>query len=214
MTPKDNKRALKVIRSLHTTHKKQSEQIGMLCHDMVSAHRDFSTKLSTLNFVVPFYEKLLRCTCLEELLEAAVKGIHEAVPQADAAVFLLSKNGFDVHVADAGIHEPVEKQEFKHWFTRELVNTISQMNHVCSLEQLLHMGLQGPPAILKTISLSAVPLGRMGQAIGFMLVYRRADLPLQAEEMSRLAAVSIGLREAILGFQKSRTQPSTKQLHV
>ena len=76
------------------------------------------------------------------------------------------------------------------------------MNRICSLDQLLRMGLQGSPAVLKTISLVAIPLGRFGQAVGFVLVYRPAHLPLQAEELSRLAAVSVGLRQAIGSFQK------------
>jgi len=101
-----------------------------------------------------------------------------------------------------GVADPVEKREFQHWFTRELVESIGQMNRICSLEQLLRMGLQGPPAVIKTISLAAIPLGRFGQTLGFVLVYRPAHLPLQSEELSRLAAVSVGLRKAIESFQK------------
>jgi hypothetical protein len=170
---------------------------------MVAAHREFATKLANLTFVTSFYESLLQSTGLENLLDAAVWGIREAVTEADAAVFLLSENGFDVHMADAGVSDPVEKREFQHWFTRELVNSVSQMNRICSLEQLLRMGLQGPPAILKTISIAAIPLGRFGRGVGFVLVYRPAHLPLQAEELSRLAAISVGLRKAIGSFQQS-----------
>jgi hypothetical protein len=168
---------------------------------MVSAHREFSTKLAALSFAASYYESLLGCTDLDDLLDTAVQGIREAVKETDAAIFLLSENGFDVHIADTGVADPVEKRQFQHWFTRELVNSVSQMNRICSLEQLLRMGLQGSPAVLKTISLAAIPLGRFGQAVGFVLVYRPAHLPLQTEELSRLAAVSTGLREAIDSFQ-------------
>ncbi|MHC4287156.1 MAG: hypothetical protein ACYSUS_09670 [Planctomycetota bacterium] len=201
MATRDNKRALKVIRSLHTCQKKQASKIDVLCRDMVSAHREFSTKLAALSFAASYYESLLGCTDLDDLLDTAVQGIREAVKETDAAIFLLSENGFDVHIADTGVADPVEKRQFQHWFTRELVNSVSQMNRICSLEQLLRMGLQGSPAVLKTISLAAIPLGRFGQAVGFVLVYRPAHLPLQTEELSRLAAVSTGLREAIDSFQ-------------
>jgi hypothetical protein len=200
---RDNKRALQIIRKLHKRQKKQAEKTDILCRDMVSAHREFSTKLANLEFVACYYESLLQSTGLEDLLNAAVRGIREAVHEADAAVFLLSENGFDVHIADAGVFEPVEKREFQHWFTRDLVNSISQMNRICSLEQLLRMGLQAPPAVLKTISMAAIPLGRLGQGMGFVLVYRPAHLPLQVEELSRLAAISVGLRKAIRGFQQA-----------
>ena len=203
MATRDNKRALKVIRSLHTCQKKQAGKIDVLCRDMVSAHREFSTKLAALSFAASYYESLLGCTDLDDLLDTAVQGIREAVKETDAAIFLLSENGFDVHIADTGVADPVEKRQFQHWFTRELVNSVSQMNRICSLDQLLRMGLQGSPAVLKTISLAAIPLGRFGQAVGFVLVYRPAHLPLQTEELSRLAAVSTGLREAIDSFQKT-----------
>ena len=201
MATRDNKRALKVIRSLHTCQKKQASKIDVLCRDMVSAHREFSTKLAALSFAASYYESLLGCTDLDDLLDTAVQGIREAVKETDAAIFLLSENGFDVHIADTGVADPVEKRQFQHWFTRELVNSVSQMNRICSLDQLLRMGLQGSPAVLKTISLAAIPLGRFGQAVGLVLVYRPAHLPLQTEELSRLAAVSTGLREAIDSFQ-------------
>lgn len=200
---RDNKRALKVIRELHTRQRNQLDKIDIMCRDMVAAHREFAIKLANLTFVTSFYESLLQSTGLEDLLDAAVWGIREAVTEADAAVFLLSENGFDVHIADAGTSDSVEKKEFQHWFTRELINSISQMNRICSLDQLLRMGLQGPPAILKTISIAAIPLGRFGQGVGLVLVYRPAHLPLQAEELSRVAAISAGLREAISSFQES-----------
>ena len=200
---RDNKRALKVIRSLHSCQRKQAGKIDVLCRDMVSAHREFSTKLATLSFAASYYESLLECSDLDDLLDTVVQCIRQAVKEADAAVFLLSENGFDVHMADSGVADPVEKKEFRHWFTREMVQGISQMNRICSLEQLLRMGLQGSPAILKTISLAAIPLGRFGQSLGFVLVYRPAHLSLQSEELARLAAVSVGLRKAIGSFQEA-----------
>lgn len=214
MAARNNKRALKVIRTLHTRQQKQADKVDIMCCDMVAAHREFATKLAQLTFVTSFYESLLQRSGLEDVLDAAVWGIREAVTEADAAVFLLSENGFDVHMADAGVSDPVEKREFQHWFTRELVNSVSQMNRICSLEQLLRMGLQGPPAILKTISIAAMPLGRFGRGVGFVLVYRPAHLPLQAEELSRLAAISVGLREAIGSFQKSLAQPLDNSLQI
>lgn len=177
---------------------------------MVSVHQDFSTKLAALSFTTSYYESLLGCTGLADLLDTAIRGIREAVKEIDAAVFLLSENGFDIYMADAGVADPVEKKQFRHWFTRELIRSVSQMNRVCSLEQLLRMGLQGPPAILKTISLAAIPLGQFGEEVGFVLVYRPAHLPLQSEELSRLAAVSAGLRKAIGSFRKT---PSANSMH-
>ena len=211
LASRNNKRALKVIRRLRTDGSKQAEQIDMLCQDMVSAHREFSTMLDTLKYAVSFYEHLLGCTDLEALLEAAVHSIHETIEHADAVVILLSDNDFDIHIPAADSVERVEKQQFRQWFTREIVNTVSQMNRVSSLDQLLRMGLQGPPAIIKTISLAAIPLGR---DTGLLLVYRPAEYPLQAGDLSRLAAVSGGLRKAIAGLRMTHTSSSGNPLQL
>lgn len=202
MSERNNNRALKVIRSLHSHQQKQADKIDVLCRDMVSAHREFSSKLATLNFVTSYYESLLGCTDLEGFLTAAVRSIRQLVKEADAAIFLLSENSFDVHIADSGISDPVEKRQLRCWFTRELVSSVSQMNRICSLDQLLRMGLEAPPAVLKTISLAAIPLGQFGQSLGLILVFRPTHRPLQSEELARLAAISTGLRQAIESFQK------------
>jgi hypothetical protein len=214
LAARNNKRALEIIRKLHNRQKNQSDKIDIICRDIVAAHREFATKLAKLKFVTSYYESLLQSAGLSELLDAAVLGIRESITEADAAVFLLSDNGFDVHISDTGGSDSVEKKEFQHWFSRELVSSVSQMNRICSLEQLLKMGLQGPPAILKTISIAAIPLGRFGRGLGFVLVYRPAYRPLQADELSRVAAISVGLREAIGSFQESRAKPFNTSLHL
>lgn len=200
MSTRNNKRALKAFRALRARHEKQAQQIDILCRDMVSAHRDFSVKLARLNFAVSFYESLLSAAGRDEVLHIAVECIRTHIDEASAAIFLLEDNGFDVHLADAGLTEPTESRTFRDWFTRNLVDHISRTNRVCTLEQLLRMGLQGPPAILKTLSAAAVPLGRFGQGLGFIFIYRHAHRPLTAEELSRLAGISSGLRDALHRF--------------
>lgn len=215
MASRNNKRALKALRFLRSRQKRQAAQIDILCRDIVSAHRDFSVKLAQLNFVTSFYESLLGCGDLETLLDAAVNTFRKAIDCADAAIFLLSENGFDVHIADSGLFNSIEKEQFQNWFTPKLVDSISRMNRLCSLDHLLRMGLQGPPAIMKTISAAAAPLGRFGQGVGFVLIYRPSHLPLQPEELSHVAAVSTGLREAIRSFSlKTAPSPEKRGLSV
>lgn len=167
---------------------------------MVGAHREFSTKLANLNFAVSFYESLLGCSNMETLLDIAAGRFRAALNGADAAIFLLSDTGFDVHIADSGLFEPVEKGQFRSWFTPKLVDSISRMNRICSLEQMLRMGLQAPPGVLKTISAAAAPLGQFEKGAAFVLIYRPSSAPLQPDELSRIAAVAPGLRKAIAAF--------------
>lgn len=210
MKKRDNQRALKVIRSLRSRRDKQGCQIDILCRDMVSAHQQFSLKLANLTFSAAFYEAILSCSDLEHLLDTATDAIRNQISEAGAGIFLLDAHGFDVYIADAGLADQIEKSHFQSWFTRDLVDDISRTSRVCSLEHLLRMGLQGPPAILKTISAAAVPLGRMGEGIGFIWVYRPAHLPLTKEELSQVAGISTGLRVAIQSFQTAKNPSSEK----
>ena len=124
---------------MRTRHEKQALQIDILCRDMVSAHQEFSLKLAKLNFAVSFYESLLSANDRDEILDIAVQCIRSNTDEASAAIFLLEDNGFNVHLADAGLSEHSESHFFQDWFTRRLVNHISRTNQVCSLEQLLRM---------------------------------------------------------------------------
>jgi hypothetical protein len=82
-----------------------------------------------------------------------------------------------------------------------MVQQIGQSNCVCTLDEMLQMGLMAPPTAIKTLSAAAVPLGRLGLGVGFILVYRASEHPLLAEELSRVAAIAPGLRETILSFK-------------
>lgn len=202
MRTRHHKRALQVIRELRRRQETQHQKIDILCSDMVSAHCQFSQKQARMNFAVSFYESLLVCGDRVSLLDSAIRCIEANVTEAGCAVFLLEEGGFSLntsHTFSAGI----ENTQLKDWFSQPLVDQISQMNRICTLEQLLRMGLQGPPAILKTISAAAVPLGRFGQGLGFMLLYRHAGYPLTGEELSRIAAVTSGLRQALERFSSS-----------
>lgn len=198
MNQKRNQRALNTIRALKSRQQTQAKKIDILCRDMVSAHEQFSQKLSRLTFAASFYEALLTCGDREDTIERAVKLIGANVDQAAAAVFLVEASGFDVHLAKSPEEGKVEKAHFQSWFSRRMVEQIGQTNHICTLDEMLQMGLMAPPSAIKTLSAAAVPLGRLGIGVGFILVYRTAAHPLLAEELSRIAAIAPGLREAIL----------------
>ncbi|MHC4553004.1 MAG: hypothetical protein ACYSUT_09615 [Planctomycetota bacterium] len=202
MRTRHNKRALQVIRELRRRQETQSRQIDILCSDMVSAHSQFSQKQARMNFTVSCYEALLACVDRPSLLGTAIRCIEANITEAGCAVFLLEDNGYSTHTGPEGIGGDIEKEHLQDWFCQPLVDQISQMNRVCTLEQLLRMGLQGPPAMLKTISAAALPLGRFGQGLGFLFLYRHAGHPLTSEELSRVAAVTTGLRQALERFDE------------
>ena len=173
---------------------------------MVSAHQQFSMKLSRLAFTASFYESLLGCGGTEEVLDRTVEHIRSHIDQAGAAIFIMEPSGFDVHLAKSPDNGQVEKTHFQSWFTRELVHEISQTNRVCTLNEMLQMGLMASPSSLKTLSVAAVPLGRLGLGVGFILVYRAIERPLLDEELSRVAAIAPGVREAVLSTRPVPTK--------
>ena len=211
---KRNQRALKAIRVLKARQQKQAKQIDILCRDMVSAHELFSLTLARLTFTTSFYESLLGCEELEEAIDRTVTLIGKNIDQAGAAIFLVEASGFEVHVAKSADGGQAEKSNFQNWFSRDIVHQIGQTNHICTLDDMLKMGLMAPPSSLKTLSAAAVPLGRLGLGVGFILVYRTAEHPLLNEELSRVATIAPGVREAILSLKaahiKSSLTPSQK----
>jgi len=214
VTQKRNQRALKAIGVLKARQQKQAKQIDVLCRDMVSAHELFSLTLARLTFATSFYESLLGCGEVEEAIDRTLRLIGQNIDQAGAAIFLVEASDFEVHLATSADGGQVEKANFKTWFNRDIVHQISQTNHICTLNDMLKMGLMAPPSSLKTLSAAAVPLGRLGLGVGFILVYRSAEHPLLAEELSRVAAIAPGLREALCALKaapvKSSLTPSAK----
>ena len=75
------------------------------------------------------------------------------------------------------------------------------------------MGLSANPAMLKKLSIAAIPLSRVGPSVGVILLYRSAENPLRPKELSRIASVTIGLGKAIM-LCRNQTQKKNFKLKV
>lgn len=183
---------------------------------MVSAHGQFAQKLSRVTFVTGFYEALLGSGNLEALLDTAALAIQARLGQTNVAIFILEKQGFDIHLVSALQDKPsIDREHFQQWFTTAAVKNVALAGQVCSSERLLTLGMLASPALLKQISVAAVPLGLLGQAVGFVLLWRSADQPLQRENLESIAAVASGLRSAILAHRGAADlKPAVSLLEV
>lgn len=204
-----NQRALAVIRHLRLRQKKQNLQIELLCRDMVEAHGQFARKLSRLSFVSQFYETLLSSSNIESLLDAATGAIQARVSGSNVAIFLLESNGFDIHFIKDPKWSPLSVEQVEGWFSTETVRDISMSSQVCGVERLLELGMQANPKELKQIAAAAVPLGALGQASGFTLLWRQAEKPFTKSELETIASVAGGLRYAIRSRSKG-TEPVSR----
>jgi hypothetical protein len=196
-----NQRALRTIRNLRLRQKKYAQKIDILCHDIVGAHGEFIEKLNNLTFSLQFHEALLGATDVCGILESATEFLRHNLQNTSAAVFIIEPKGFDIHFAGASEQFSIEKSRFEKWFTPQVVYEISHSRQVCTLEQMLAIGLEAPPTAIKHLTAAAVPLGQIGKAMGFVLLYRSSDKPFSSQELSKSASAMPALRIAIERIQ-------------
>lgn len=167
---------------------------------MVDAHSQFVLKMAQLNFASAFYETLLAARDVETLMDLAAMVFHKHLKNASTAVFLLDGRGYEIHIGSRN-QSSIEKEVFENWFSPAVAAEISRTNKVCTMQDMLAIGVQANPASLKHIAAIAVPLGQLGCGVGFVLLYRPADMPFDQHEASMASAAASGLRLAITSFR-------------
>jgi len=194
---KRNKRLRLLIARLNKERKKQAKQIDILCNDFIAAQKDFIKSLNTIGFAADFYEGIAGLTDLNELLATAGNLIKNQVPDANVAFFLLQNNNFEMHIFESDQPINLDDRRIENWFTAELVDEISKSNRICTIDDMLAMGLQGFPAAIEKISAVAVPLSAGSSSLGFILVYRSSQNPIAPDELKCIAQVTPGLARSI-----------------
>ncbi|MBE0536107.1 MAG: hypothetical protein IH624_10600 [Phycisphaerae bacterium] len=202
-------RVRRLVKGLNRTKRVQARKIDILCNDMVSAHREFIEHLKPLTFSVTFYESILGCSDLNMLVDRVRALIVAIMPETSVSIFLLSGEGYELHMS--GEHQPIEVDagSFEGCFTAHVVTRLSGCGRVCHLADMFEMGLGPDLPGLEELSAASVPLSNFGRAFGFILVYRRAQNKLTSDELAKVASITPGLSGAINGFQTS-----TKQAHL
>jgi hypothetical protein len=201
-----NQRARRAIKKLNEIRHKQEMKIDILCNDIVGAHSQIISQLQALNFRAGFYESILTQKELGGLLDTSSKLIQEHIPNSKVAVFLLSQDGFEMHMADNDEPIDVDKVQFEKCFTLEVISDICRSNDVCSLDDMFEMGLCCNDVELNKLSAAAIPLGQFGRGVGFVLIYRSAKNKLRAEELGDLKVITPGLYRAIESFREVSSQ--------
>ena len=200
-----NKRLRLLIRKFNKQRKKQAKQIDILCNDIMTAHKDILKTLHTIGFAADFYNAIAGLTDLNELLCTASSYIQKHTPDIHVAFFLLAQSGvegmqpdnFELHVFESD--EPIDPDDrrVENFFNTELVTNISKSNQICTIEDMLGMGLQCSPVFLEKISTAAIPLVTGGSSMGFMLIYRSSRNQLTADELKAVSQITPGLARSI-----------------
>ena len=200
-----NKRLRQLISRLNKERKKQAKQIDILCNDFVAAQKDFIKALNTIGFAADFYGAIAGLTELNELLCAAGNLVKDQIPDANVAFFLLAQaiaegpqsDNFELHIFESDQPIDLEDRRIENFFTAELVGDIAKSNRICTIEDMLAMGLAGSPACLEKISTAAIPLSTPASSMGFVLIYRSSRNQLTADELKAVAQIMPGLGRSI-----------------
>ena len=202
MRDQSQDRARRAIGKLNYLRHKQGKQIDILCNDMVSAHKDFIKELRTLTYAVDFYEVSLGCTDLPSLLGHGADYVKAHVAGSDVTFFVLDNDEFETHRFGDDQDAGLDLEEFEGCFSGEVVQEICRMNKVCTLNDMVEIGLQGNPNAFAKMSAVAVPLGRMGQVVGFILITRNAENDITAEDLADVVSIAPGLANSIKSLKQ------------
>jgi len=194
--PRD-KRLRLLVHKLNIERKRQAQKIDILCNDLIGAQRQFINKLRIISFIANFYESLLGIADLSTLLDTASRLIKDEIPNVSVTFFLRQSDNFELHMFESEPPLVLGKHHLEDCFTAELVEGICQSNKLCSLDEMFAMGLEGNLAELSKISAVAVPLGGLGQSLGFILMYRCSQEQLTSQESNRVSSITCGLGRAI-----------------
>jgi hypothetical protein len=192
-----HKRIRRLVRKANEERKVQAQQIDILCNDFIGSQKEFLQILGTIGFTANFYESIMGIVDLNKLLYLAGKIIKNEITDASICFFLRAAGSFEFHITGSDKPISINKGSLKDCFSEELVDNICKANKVCSLDELVSMGLGGNPGYLNKLSAITVPLSLSGASLGFMLVYRSSDNELSDRELKTITAIAPGLYRAI-----------------
>ncbi len=205
---KRNSRIRLLVKRLNRQRKKQAAQIDLLCNDIIAAHSDFLDTVRTLTFAGEFYESLIGVSDLDNLFCSCASMIKKQIPDVNLAFFLSQQDNFQLYAFDCNTNGTDEAHRLEQYFTNELVESITKANHPCDTDELLQMGLQVSPAILKDSSAITIPIAANRPVAGFILLYKLSGRNFDRRQIRLLCAVRRGLSKAIRAYTAAE-QPST-----
>jgi hypothetical protein len=194
---KRNKRIRLLAKNLNRRRKKQAIQIDLLCNDIINAHRDFLDTVRTLTFTSDFYESLIGAVDLDNLFRSCASMIQKRISDANIVFFINEQNRFQSYAFDCNINETDQAYRLEQYFTSEVVESIISTNRSCDIDELLQMGLQINPTILKNSFVTTVPIAANGSITGFILLYKSSSQRFDQRQIRLLCSVRRGLSRAI-----------------
>ena len=190
-----------LVKKLNRERKRQAKKIDILCNDLIAAQRDFIRRLNTISFTANFYKSIVGASDLARLLNTAGRYVKEEIADVNITFFLRQPDGFESHVVEDDKPKIPDKDRLESCLGAELVENICKSNKVCTMDDMLAMGLEGRPTELSRVSAVTVPLDQFGRSLGFVLLYRLSEKSFTPDELSRLSSITVGLSRAVQACQ-------------
>jgi transcriptional regulator with GAF, ATPase, and Fis domain len=192
-----NSRIRLLVKHLNNQRKKQAIQIDLLCNDITTAHRDFLDTIRTLTFAGELYESLIGTSDMDSLFCTCACLIKKYITDANLAFFLIQQANFQLYALDYNTNTDDESYRLEQYFTSEVVESVVRTNRPCDIDELLQMGLQVNPVILKNISAITIPIAANGSVAGFVLLYKFSGQRFDKRQIRLLSTIRRGLMRAI-----------------
>jgi len=202
-----NKRLRLLIGRLNRVRKQQAKQIDILCNDLIVAQKHFIKQLKVIGFAADFYETIAGLTDINELLVAASALMQDQIPDVNIAFFLLSGDNFEMHIFESDRPIDLDEKRIENFFTSEVVETIAKSNRLCTIDDMLAMGLECNPRCIEKVTAAGLPLNSRGRSLGFVLFYRSSNRPFTPEELKSINHVSAGFSRAITSCRVTADMP-------
>ena len=199
------KRLRLLIKQLNKTRKIQAQKTDILCNDIISAHKDFLNNLKILSFTADFYESLAGVTELSVLLTTAAEYMKDHFVNSRLAIVLRLPHSFELHIPFSEKDEPKTNCWLADYLTDEIVQAVCKSNQVCTLDEMLKMSMQIPPAMLGKLTAAAIPLSRFGISMGFIIIWKNMPETVTENEIKCIQTITPGLTKAIQAAQKIET---------
>jgi len=102
-----------------------------------------------------------------------------------------------VFVSGSGQADTLAENHLEQYLTAELVRNIGESNKLCTLDDMVSMGLQAGPGLLGQLTASAIPLAQQLGAKGFILLYRKKEAVFSSVELDYISSITPGLSKAV-----------------
>ena len=192
-----HKRLRVLVRELNQQRKQQGQKIDILCHDLITAQREFIKRLEQISFTSMFYRSMLGVSDVDTVLHIAGTFFSDMLPDARVYCWIKRNPKWDCRLLWDGFQIEHESEALERYFSDEVIQDICLSRHCCALGDCVQKGLSISAEIEARYSVAVLPLFDKWRSVGAILIYGDSEHPLENKNIERIEYVTSGLSKAI-----------------